>query len=384
MEAVGRTGLLDQSLQLPALTRAARLTARALRTPVAQVNILSDTRFVPVAMFCDAAEDAGVWQAERQPGVSFCKHIIWSKASFQVEDASQDPLVRNSRAVRDLGIVSYLGAPIHAPAVGSAPPPVIGTVCVIDRVPRHWTDDDRLTLSDVALAVTDFIAARIRGRSDVRVADQQFERVLESVDTAVLQVDAGGVVKYANRAATELLGYDYDDLVGHNRHELIHHSHADGSRYLEADCTIARARADGEPLREANDVVWRADGTPVAVETSIAPVFDRGEVVGAVLTLVNADERRSAEAAERQARRMAEAASVAKTQLLRAMADELMMPLEQIGERSAKLERGLADAAPEQLPDVVAIRQGQARMLGIVRDFAGFANIGDDVIRGDL
>lgn len=381
VEAVRLTGLIESALTVPTLNRAARLAARAMSAPIAQINLISDTAFVPIAAYADAAEPQELWRAQRQPGNSFCKHIIWSKEPFRVENAHEDPLVRHGRATRELGVLSYLGVPVHAPIADAGRLAVVGTVCVMDRVARTWSDDELITLCDMAVGISDFIATRVRAHAEVRQGDQQLARVLEGVRAAVISVDGNGVITYANGAATQMLGYSSDDLVGRNRHELIHHSRADGGKYLESECAISRARATGLLLDQPDDVIWRSDGSPVMVDSSVSPVFDRGEIVGAVLTFVDVAERKTAEETERRARHAAEAASRAKTELLHAMSDELRAPLREIGEQSVRLERGLADARPEQLSDVHAIQRSQAHLLGLVDNMAGFANIGDSVIK---
>ena len=85
--------------------------------------------------------------------------VVWSRESFRVDDSRTHALVRLSHATRDLGIVAYLGVPIHGPAVGArGAPPVIGTLCVIDYVPRTWTPTDLETLTDLAAGVSEEIA----------------------------------------------------------------------------------------------------------------------------------------------------------------------------------------------------------------------------------
>ena len=67
-----------------------------------------------------------------------------------VGDAREHPLLRDNLAIRDMGVVAYAGVPLlhdgHA----------VGTLCVIDRVPRLWTAEEIATLSDLAAsAVTE-------------------------------------------------------------------------------------------------------------------------------------------------------------------------------------------------------------------------------------
>ena len=51
LDAIERTGLLESAHDIPPLNRAIRVTARALRAPIAQINVLTDKRFVPIAFY---------------------------------------------------------------------------------------------------------------------------------------------------------------------------------------------------------------------------------------------------------------------------------------------------------------------------------------------
>lgn len=374
LEAISRSRLLDDSSAIPAFERAARLAARALRAPVAQLNLMSDRVQVPLAVYTDRAEDADLWHKRRRAGGSYCKYVVWSKETFRVDDAREHPLVRLSHATRDLGIVAYLGAPVHGPAAGSATRPVIGTLCVIDYVPRTWTPTDVETLNDLAAGVSEEIAYRVRTHAEVLAAEGQALRLLECAGSAILSTDAWGVTTYANPTALRMLGYTEEELIGRDQHALIHHSRLDGSRYPESQCPNYIARMEGRFVTAMNDTFWTSDGTPVTVDSTMTPISDRGEVIGSVLTFQDVTERRAAEQAEHSARIAAEMANRAKTELLAGMSQELRIPLAAIGDHAGELERVLVDvASAEQRACISNIQRSQRHLLELVDNMAGFA-----------
>jgi PAS domain S-box-containing protein len=288
LDAILRSGLLDTTAPIPALNRAARIAARALRVNVAQVNVLTDKVKLPIAVYTEPGEEDELWRQRRRSGNTYCKYVIWTRAPFVVEDSSTDALVRATHATRDLEIGAYLAVPIHGPAEDESPPPVLGTVCVMSREPRAWSQSDIETLTDIAAGVSDEIAYRIRSRDEVRAAENQTIRLLESVPSGMLATDAGGVITYANASALRLLGYTAEELIGRDQHAIIHHSHPDGSRYNESDCPNYLARIEGRAYRAAGDTIWKSDGSPLLVDSTMTPVVDRGEIVGSVLTFEEA------------------------------------------------------------------------------------------------
>ena len=376
LDAIERTGVLESAHAIPPLTRGVRIAARALRAPIAQVSVLTDKEFVPIAAFCENEAERAQWTARRQVGNSYCKYVVWSRQPLQVDDARVNPLVRHSHATRELSIAAYLAVPILAPASGNGEAPVIGTLCVVDHEPRAWTPDDLLTLSDIAMGISDMVAARMRTRAQVQAVEQQAERALEAVGVAVLTTDAKGVTTFANPAASQSLGYTVEQLTGRDQHALIHHTRPDGTRYPEKDCPNYRARKEGRTFRMRDDTFWRNDGTPIAVDSIMTPIVERGEVIGSVLAFTDVSERRAAEQRERSGRLAAEAANRAKTELLAAVSHELRIPLAAIAGHAERLETSMVDIATAEQRDAVrSIRRSQQHLLGLVDNVVQFATL---------
>ncbi|MEO8336444.1 MAG: GAF domain-containing protein [bacterium] len=376
LEMIRRSGLLEGETSIPALDRAVRIAARALHAKVAQVNILTDRVMLPLAVHTEPDEDSETWRMRRGAGNSYCKYVVWGRKPFIVGDASSNKYVRNSHATRELGIVAYLGVPILGPAADKTKAPVLGTLCVVDRVQREWTTADLETLADIAASVSDEIEYRVRSRAEARAAKRQTHRLLENIGIGLLSTDATGVTTYANKAALDMLGYSAEDLIGHDQHAIIHHSLPDGSRYHEAACPNYHARIQGRAFRSPSDTFWKSDGSSIVVDSLMTPVFDRGEVVGTVLTFEDIGARQDAEAVERRARVAAEKANRAKTELLAAMSYELRVPLAAIADHADRLENTMLDVATaEQRAELRGILRSQQHLLGLIENMAGFATL---------
>ncbi len=121
--------------------------------------------------------------------------------------------------------------------------------------------------------------------------------LLESTAEAIYGVDMSGRCTFANRACVNLLGYDSDaDLLGHNMHQLIHHSHADGQSFDEQLCGIFRSFRNKTRVHCRSEVFWRRDGSAIPVEYWSHPLFNEdGSVLGGVVTFLDLTELRKAE-----------------------------------------------------------------------------------------
>ncbi len=160
---------------------------------------------------------------------------------------------------------------------------------------------------------------------------QRLQLLLESTGEGIFGIDTAGRCTFINRAGAQMLGWRTEQVLGRNMHELIHHTHGDGSHYPEADCPIFNAFRQGLPCRIDREVLWRADGSRFSAEYSSYPILDAGAVQGAVVTFVDITERREAEDQLHQARAELEQRVAARTA-------ELSTALGQLRELSAYLE----------------------------------------------
>jgi PAS domain S-box-containing protein len=121
--------------------------------------------------------------------------------------------------------------------------------------------------------------------------------LLNSIAEGVYGLDLNGNCTFCNVATLKLLGYKREtELVGRNIHELIHHTHADGSFYDAADCRACLAYKEDTEVHLENEVLWRADGTWFHAEYWAYPVRKGKELVGAVVSFVDITERKESEA----------------------------------------------------------------------------------------
>jgi PAS domain S-box-containing protein len=128
------------------------------------------------------------------------------------------------------------------------------------------------------------IAERKQADQTVERPRRQNELILNSAGEGILGFGPEGRHTFINPAATGMLGYTADELIGRKGHDLYHHTREDGVTYPEEDCPIFQTFRYGKFRQVTEEVFWRKDGTSFPVRYSSAPIIEEGEVVGAVVT----------------------------------------------------------------------------------------------------
>lgn len=145
LAALERTGLMGGARD-PLLDRLAGVARRLLQAPVALVSLVDQERQV----FACAVGLPEPWASRAQTphSHSFCRHVVARQAPLVVEDARRHPDLNDNLAIRDLGVIAYLGVPLT-----TVEGLVLGSFCVIDHEPRVWTRDEIATVTELAEAV---------------------------------------------------------------------------------------------------------------------------------------------------------------------------------------------------------------------------------------
>jgi PAS domain S-box-containing protein len=205
------TGLLEAGCY-PSLDRLVHSAAQHVGAPMALVALVEEDRQVFVSQVGVAAP----WARHGTPlSHSFCRYVVTDDAPLIVPDARADARLGDNPAIGDLHAVAYAGFPLHAP--GGA---VLGSFCVLDTVPRHWTPQELAILRTLATAAETEIALRTANR-DLLLATERMHRVLDTANDAFVSTDADGVVTAWNAAAANLFGYEPVEAIGRPVGDLI-------------------------------------------------------------------------------------------------------------------------------------------------------------------
>jgi PAS domain S-box-containing protein len=126
-------------------------------------------------------------------------------------------------------------------------------------------------------------------------AEEFLAAVLQTAAQPIWVMDHAGMIRFANPAAVEALGYvSADELLGRDSHDTIHYKHPDGSPYLAADCPMLCPRVTGETVASDRDWFFRRDGSMFPVSYASVPLEMPGGR-GAVVAFTDIEDRLHAE-----------------------------------------------------------------------------------------
>jgi PAS domain S-box-containing protein len=150
------------------------------------------------------------------------------------------------------------------------------------------------------------ISERLRVEGELRATGELVQLLLDSTGEGIYGIDLNGDCTFANPACVRLLGYeDREQLLGKNMHDLVHHTRPNGEPYPETECRIYQALRQEEGTHVLDELLFRPDGSSMAVEYWSYPMFREGKRVGCVVTFVDISERLRVEEELRQTEKMA-------------------------------------------------------------------------------
>jgi len=272
LQALRRYQVLDTGPE-QALDDLTKLAAQICGTPIALISLVDESRQWFKAK-------VGLEVSETPRAISFCGRAIRQFGLFLVPDATRDPRFADSPLVTGPDHIQfYAGAPLVDPEAHA-----IGTLCVMDHVPRTMTEGQQEALRVLARQVMTHLELNFHVRelrdnqerllqvlADRKTADAATLRlaaIVEFSDDAIIGKDLYSVITSWNRGAEKVFGYTAEEMVGTSIMRLI-----PPDRQAEEELILGKIRA-GESVEHFETVRRTKSGALIEVSVTASPIKD--------------------------------------------------------------------------------------------------------------
>jgi PAS domain S-box-containing protein len=221
-------------------------------------------------------------------------------------------------------------------------------------------------------------AAAERERLAVEIERQRslLKTVTDNATSALLVMDTEGRGTFWNPAAERMTGYTAEEAIGRTVHELIHHTHPDGTPFPIEECSLDLALPHGVEVEGYEDMFIRKSGKFFPVVCAAKPIVEDGKPAGTVIEVRDVTEEKRAEEALLRAKEQAEAANQAKSEFLATMSHELRTPLNAILGFTDLIDMGIPEPLPEKSrSQVKRIDQNARHLLNIIEEILTYSRV---------
>ncbi len=247
-------------------------------------------------------------------------------------------------------------------------------------------DDETLAIQAMRAGVQDYL---VKGQMDshllvhavryaierkqleeaLRKSGERFRDIAYSMADWIWEVDENGVYTYCSDKVEDILGYSPGEIMGRTPFDLMPQDEA--KRIAEVFSKIARNK---EPIKDLENWNITKSGKLVCLLTSGVPMLDEeGNLKGYRGVDKDITERRRAEEELFRAKKIAEAASQAKSSFLANMSHEIRTPMNGvIGFTEMLLDTKLDN---EQMDYAKTIKRSAEGLLSLIDDILDFSKI---------
>lgn len=218
LQALYQYHILD-SMSEQEFDKITALASQICQVPIAIISLVDKNR-----QWFKSEIGLGVKETARD--ISFCQYTIMGEQIFEVPNALEDHrFVENPLVTGNPNIRFYAGAPLTTPEGLN-----IGSLCVIDQVPRELTQEQREALQTLAEHVIMILELRVKNQflqeQVERLTEEKIAHVALELDQyklaldkamAISIFDSQGKISYVNEAVCALSQYTKEELKGQKK-----------------------------------------------------------------------------------------------------------------------------------------------------------------------
>lgn len=292
LEALRGLDILDTPPE-PRFDRVTRLAQQLFQVPIALVSLVDADR-----QWFKSQQGLGATETPRD--ISFCGHAILGDAIFVVPNTLEDDRFADNPLVCGVpDIRFYAGAPLHSSSGHR-----VGTLCIIDRQPRSFSEEGLKGLRDLA----DCVEAELeRTLLHYRAArERPLAMVVEHTSHGVSIADAQGLLQWVNPGFQQITGFLPTEVLGQSPGALLQGPETDRNTVAYMGSCVR----SGQPFH-VEVLNYHKDGHSYWADLSVQPVRDdAGKIIHFIAILRDITQRKQFEArineAEQQLRAVVE------------------------------------------------------------------------------
>jgi len=259
----------------------------------------------------------GITANENPRNGGFCAQTILHQDVMVVSNADNDPrFSTNALVISEPNIRFYAGAPVRT-STGEA----LGTLCVLDTLPRELSAEQIETLRALARQIATALELRRKGmplantlaeakhtEQLLRISLDMKTLLLNSANVSIISTNEQGIIDSFNRAAQRMLGYSEAEVVGKYTPSLFHDADEIAARADQLSNDLGRTIAPGfeafvakTRTGNADEKEWtyiRKDGSRFPAVVSVTALRDaQNAIIGYLLIGTDNTARKQAEEA---------------------------------------------------------------------------------------
>ncbi|HEY8403384.1 MAG TPA: ATP-binding protein [Flavobacteriales bacterium] len=254
------------------------------------------------------------------------------------------------------------------------------TLTIISLVFISNIDRSQLSLyifSSFLLALMQLLTSVVKSRfiNDLKMNQGLLKTLVSKADMAVFLTDDTGIILDSNTRATELFGYEREELLGKDFKLL--------RKYYLSESEILKAyeELDKNKFWNAITVLLTKDGVELHVKISVAPVMN-GQKRMLIYRVIDITAMKENEAKLIEAKERAEEAVRVKSQFLAMMSHEIRTPLNGVIATASMLTK--TNLTSEQAEYVDTIKKSGQSLLMLINDILDFSKLESGKMTLDL